>query len=64
LREDLVVPRGLFAVVRDTVAVEVAGHGGSVDAELDGELGEGGADLVGLNAVDDGGGGEAPLGRA
>jgi hypothetical protein len=45
------------------VAVEVAGHGGAVDVELDGELADGGASLVGLNEVVDVGGGEAALGR-
>ena len=39
--EDLVVPRRLFVVASDTVAVEVAGHGGAVDAELDGKLADG-----------------------
>ena len=34
--QDLVVPCRLFATARDTVAVEVAGHGGAVDVELDG----------------------------
>ena len=41
----------LFAVARDTVAVEVGGHGGSVDAELDGELADGGTGPVGLDEV-------------
>ncbi len=45
------------------MAVQVAGHGGSVDAEFGGELADGAAGLVGLNEVDGGGGGEAPLGR-
>ena len=45
------------------MAVEVAGHGGSVDAEVDGELADGGAGPVGLNEVVDVGGGEASLGR-
>ena len=45
------------------MAVEVAGHGGAVDAELDGELADGGAGPVGLDDVVDRGGGEAPLGR-
>ena len=36
--EGLVVPDGLFATARNALAVEVAGHGGSVDAELGGEL--------------------------
>lgn len=39
--EDLVVPRSRFVGAGDTVAVEVAGHGGAVDAELDGELADG-----------------------
>ena len=47
----------------DAVAVEVAADGGSVDAELDGELADGGTGLVGLNKVVDVGGGEASLGR-
>ena len=34
LLEDLVVPCPLFAVAGDAVAVEVAGDGGSLDAEL------------------------------
>jgi hypothetical protein len=45
------------------VAVEVAGDGGAVDAELNGELADGGACLAGLNEVVDVGGGEAALGR-
>ena len=61
--EGLVVPCGLFAVAWDAVAVEVAADGGSVDAELDGKLADGGAGLVGLNKVVDVGGGEASLGR-
>jgi hypothetical protein len=63
LGEDLVVPCRLFAVARDTAAVQVAGDGGSVDAELDGESADGGACLIGLDEVDDGGRGEASLGR-
>lgn len=63
LPEDLVVPCRLFAVARDAVAVEVAGDRGSMDAELHGELADGGACLVGLNEVVDVGGGEASLGR-
>ena len=62
LLEDDGVPCRLFAVARDTVAVEVAGDGGSVDAEVDGELADGGAGLLGLNEVVDVGGGEASLG--
>ena len=58
-----VVPCGPFALARDTVPVEVAGHGGSVDAELDGELADGGAGWVGLDEVADVGGGEASLRR-
>jgi hypothetical protein len=50
-------------VARDTVAVEVACHGGAVDAELDGELVDGGAGPVCLNEVVDVGGGQASLGR-
>ena len=45
------------------MAVEVADDGGAVDVELDGELADGGASLVGLNEVVDVGGGEAALGR-
>ncbi len=45
------------------MAVEVAGHGGSVDAELDCQLADGGPGPVGLHEVRDGGGGEASLGR-
>ena len=59
--EDLVVPCSPFAV-GGTVAVEVAGDGGSMDAELDGEVADGGAALVGLDEVVDVGGGEASLG--
>jgi hypothetical protein len=58
-----VAPRLLFAVARDTVAVEVSRHGGSVDAEVDGELADGGAGLVGRNEVVDVDGGEASQGR-
>ncbi|WP_394935558.1 hypothetical protein [uncultured Ilumatobacter sp.] len=54
---------GLFTVARDAVAVEVAGDGGSVDAELHGELGDGGARSVGIKKVVEIGGGEASLGR-
>lgn len=36
--EVLVVPCPLFAVARDTSTIEVAGDGGSVNAEIDGEL--------------------------
>jgi hypothetical protein len=61
--EDLVVPCGLFAVARDTLAVEVAGDGGSVDGELDGELTDARAGSVGLDDVVGVGGGEASLGR-
>ena len=61
--EDLVVPCGLLAVARDTVAVKVAGHGGSVDAELDAEFLDGDAGPAGINEVVDVGGGEASLGR-
>ena len=43
--------------------VEVAGGGGSVDAELGGELAEGGAGLIRRDQVVDVGGGEASLGR-
>ena len=63
LLEGLVVPCRLFAVARDTVAVEVAGDGGAIDVELDGELVDGGAGLVCVDEVVDVGGGEAPLGR-
>lgn len=45
------------------MAVEVAGDGGSVDAELHGELGDGGARSVGIKKVVEIGGGEASLGR-
>ena len=41
----------------------MVGDGGAGDAEIDGELVVGGAALVGLDEVDDVGGGEAPLGR-
>jgi hypothetical protein len=34
LLEDLVVPGPLLAMARDTLAVEVAGNDGAVDAEL------------------------------
>ena len=61
--EGHVVPCRLFAVARHTVAVEVAGDSGSVDTEFGSQLADGGAGLVGLNEVDDGGGGEASLGR-
>jgi len=61
--EDVVVPYGQFAVARDTVAVEVAGDGPSVDAELDGELVDGGTRSVGIEKVVDVGGGETSLGR-
>jgi hypothetical protein len=50
-------------VARDTVAVEVAGDGCSVDAELDGELVDGGACSVGIKKFVEVGGGEASLGR-
>jgi hypothetical protein len=50
-------------VARDTVAVEVAGDGRSVDAELDGELVDGDAALVGIKKVVEVGGGETSLGR-
>jgi len=63
LREGRVVPCRLFAVARDTVAVEVAGDGRSVDAELDGELVDGDAALVGIKKVVEVGGGETSLGR-
>ena len=61
--EGPVVPCRLFAVARDTVAVEVVGHGGSVDAELDGKSADGGTGLIGRKEVIDVGGGEASLGR-
>ena len=61
--EDVVAPSRLFAVARDTVAVEVAGDGRSVDAELDGELADGGPGPVCVDEVVDVGGGEASLGR-
>ena len=41
----------------------MAGDRGAMDAELDGELADGGAGLVGRNEVVDVGGGEASLGR-
>ena len=63
LGEDLFVSCRLFAMARDTAAVQVAGDGGSVDAEVDGELADGRAFLVGLDEVVDVGGGEASLGR-
>jgi hypothetical protein len=50
-------------VARDAVAVEVAGDGGSVDAELHGELADGGARSVGIKKVVEIGGGETSLGR-
>ena len=61
--EDLVVPRPQFAVASDTVAVEVARHGGAVGAELDGQLADGRAGLIRRDQGVDGSGGEAPLGR-
>jgi hypothetical protein len=45
------------------VAVEVAGNGGAVDAELDSESAHGGAGPVGSDQVIDVVGGEASLGR-
>ena len=54
---------GLFAVARDTLAVEVGGDGGAMDAELGGELVDGGACSVGIKKVVEVGGGEASLGR-
>lgn len=39
--EDRVVPFRLFAVARDIAALEVAGHGGSMDAEFHGESADG-----------------------
>ena len=48
---------------RDPVTVEVAGHGGSVETELDGKLADCCAGPIGLDDVDDHGGGEASLGR-
>ena len=62
LVEDLDVPRPLLVVASDTVTVEVAGHGGAVDAELGGELADGGAGLRRRDQVVDVGGGEASLG--
>jgi hypothetical protein len=50
-------------VARDAAAVEVGGDDGSVDAELDGELADGGAGLVGVNEVGDVVGGEASVRR-
>ena len=50
-------------VARDTVVVEVGSDGGAVNAQLGSELVDGGASSVGHNEVDDGGGGEASLGR-
>ena len=61
--EGSVVPCSLFTAARDAVAVEVACHGGSMDAEVDGELADGGTGLVGLNEGIDIGRGEASLGR-
>ena len=50
-------------MARDTQAVEVGGDGGSMDAEIDGELADGGAGLIRRDQVVDVGGGEASLGR-
>jgi hypothetical protein len=63
LLEDLVVPIPLFVVASDTVAVDVAGQGGAVDAQLDGELADGRAGLIRRDQVVDVGAGEASLER-
>ena len=60
--EGVVVPGALFVVARYLVTIKVSGDGGAMDADVSGQLADGGAGAVGGDQVVDVAGGEASLG--